>query len=43
MAGDFFGGELLAQPDLLQELLEQCKARGYHTALDTSGNAAGSD
>lgn len=36
----FSGGEPLAQPDLLQELLEQCKARGYHTALDTSGNAA---
>lgn len=36
----FSGGEPLAQPDLLRELLVQCKARGYHTALDTSGNAA---
>ena len=35
----FSGGEPLAQPDLLAELLRACKAKGYHTTLDTCGYA----
>lgn len=35
----FSGGEPLAQPELLAELLSACKARGYHTTLDTCGHA----
>ena len=31
------GGEPLAQPDFLIELFSEAKARGIHTALDTSG------
>lgn len=33
----FSGGEPLFQPDLLIPLLEACKSKGIHTALDTSG------
>jgi pyruvate formate lyase activating enzyme len=36
----FTGGEPLARPDFLLELLRGCKARGLHTALDTCGFAA---
>jgi pyruvate formate lyase activating enzyme len=36
----FSGGEPLAQREFLLELLRMCKARGIHTALDTSGFAA---
>lgn len=32
------GGEPLAQPAFLAELMHAAKARGIHTALDTSGN-----
>jgi len=35
----FSGGEPLFQPDLLIPLLEACKSKGIHTALDTSGYA----
>jgi pyruvate formate lyase activating enzyme len=35
----FSGGEPLMQADALKELLEICKTRGYHTAIDTSGYA----
>jgi pyruvate formate lyase activating enzyme len=35
----FSGGEPLMQPDALQEILELCKEKGYHTAIDTSGHA----
>lgn len=33
----FSGGEPLLQIDFLLELLQQCKAAGIHTAVDTSG------
>jgi len=33
----FSGGEPLAQPAFLFSLLVECKARGLHTTLDTSG------
>jgi pyruvate formate lyase activating enzyme len=33
------GGEPLAQPDFLRELLRACQARGLHTTLDTCGCA----
>lgn len=33
------GGEPLRQPDFLSALLEACKARDIHTAVDTSGFA----
>jgi pyruvate formate lyase activating enzyme len=33
----FSGGEPLMQPEFLKEALEACKARGFHTAVDTSG------
>jgi pyruvate formate lyase activating enzyme len=33
------GGEPLAQPEFLAELLERCRARGLHTAVDTCGHA----
>lgn len=33
----FSGGEPLMQPDFLCSLLEQCKARDLHTAIETSG------
>ena len=35
----FSGGEPLAQPAFLLELLEGCRAAGIHTALDTCGHA----
>lgn len=35
----FSGGEPLLQPEFLLELLRACKAKGFHTALDTSGYA----
>jgi pyruvate formate lyase activating enzyme len=31
------GGEPLAQPLFVQALLKECKERGFHTALETSG------
>jgi len=33
----FSGGEPLMQPDFLWALLTECKGRGLHTAVDTSG------
>ncbi len=36
----FSGGEPLRQPDFLLALLQGCRARGIHTALDTCGEAA---
>jgi pyruvate formate lyase activating enzyme len=35
----FSGGEPLSQPDLLHALLQGCKEREIHTAVDTSGFA----
>lgn len=35
----FSGGEPLMQPEFLESLLRACRARGFHTALDTSGYA----
>ena len=35
----FSGGEPLMQPVFLAELLEACKREGFHTTLDTSGQA----
>ena len=35
----FSGGEPLFQPAFLKALLIQCKSRGIHTALETSGHA----
>lgn len=35
----FSGGEALTQIDFLDSLLEACKSKGIHTALDTSGYA----
>jgi pyruvate formate lyase activating enzyme len=35
----FSGGEPLAQPVFLRELLRACKTRGLHTTLDTCGYA----
>jgi pyruvate formate lyase activating enzyme len=34
----FSGGEPLMQADALKELLQICKQKGYHTAVDTSGH-----
>lgn len=34
------GGEALAQPEFVAELLAACKARGWHTAMETTGIAA---
>lgn len=31
------GGEPLAQPEFLMELIQACRANGWHVALDTSG------
>ena len=31
------GGEVLMQPEFAEELLQLCKAKGLHTAIDTSG------
>lgn len=36
----FSGGEPLMQPEFLEALLEDCKAKGIHTALDTTGCVA---
>jgi pyruvate formate lyase activating enzyme len=33
----FTGGEPLAQPNFLKELLSACRSQGWHTAVDTSG------
>jgi pyruvate formate lyase activating enzyme len=38
----FSGGEPLQQPEFLLQLLQQSKALGIHTAVDTSGFAASS-
>jgi pyruvate formate lyase activating enzyme len=35
----FSGGEPLSQPEFLLACLEACKAKGFHTALDTCGFA----
>jgi pyruvate formate lyase activating enzyme len=35
----FSGGEPLAQPEFLQEILKECHAEGIHTTVDTSGFA----
>ena len=35
----FSGGEPLAQPDFLCTLLQNCREKGIHTAVDTSGHA----
>jgi len=35
----FSGGEPLMQPEFLAALLDACRARGIHTAVDTSGMA----
>ncbi len=35
----FSGGEPLAQPDFLRDLLRACQAQGLHTTLDTCGFA----
>jgi len=35
----FSGGEPLFQPDFLDALLEECRGRGIHTAVDTCGYA----
>lgn len=35
----FSGGEPLMQPEFLKELAENCKKKGIHTTLDTSGHA----
>jgi len=37
------GGEPLLQPEAAEGLLSACKARGLHTALDTSGQGAAGD
>ncbi|MGY0613642.1 glycyl-radical enzyme activating protein [Vibrio sp. FJH11] len=33
------GGEPLAQPEFARELLKGCKAKGWHTAIETTGMA----
>ena len=33
------GGEPFMQPEFLTEILKECKTRGIHTAIDTSGYA----
>lgn len=35
----FSGGEPLMQPEFLKSLLTECRSRGIHTAVDTSGHA----
>lgn len=32
----FSGGEVLSQPDLLEEVLKKCKENGLHTVIDTT-------
>ncbi len=39
----FSGGEPLCQPEFLLEVLDLCRARGIHTAVDTSGHCAWDD
>lgn len=39
----FSGGEVMAHADVLLCLLEQCKQRGWHTAIETSGHARTAD
>jgi len=39
----FGGGEPLAQPSFLLELLQHCKTAGIHSCVDTSGNASNDD
>lgn len=34
----FSGGECMLQVDFLKSLLEKCRERGIHTAVDTAGN-----
>lgn len=34
------GGEPLLQPEFVSQLLEGCRERGFHTALDTAGNVS---
>ena len=34
------GGEPLAQPEFARDLLKACKAKGWHTAIETSGVAS---
>jgi pyruvate formate lyase activating enzyme len=36
----FSGGEPLAQPEFLSALLDQCRAKEIHTALDTTGDVS---
>ena len=36
----FSGGEPMMQPDFLFDALKACRAKGYHTAVDTSGYAS---
>lgn len=36
----FSGGEPMLQKDFLKRLLEECKKRRIHTAIDTSGNVS---
>jgi pyruvate formate lyase activating enzyme len=36
----FSGGEPMMQSEFLKEALKDCKANGYHTAIDTSGYAS---
>jgi pyruvate formate lyase activating enzyme len=35
----FSGGEPLAQPEFLEEMLTRCRDNGFHSAIDTSGYA----
>ena len=35
----FSGGEPLMQAEALKELLQLCREKGYHTAVDTSGHS----
>ncbi|SCY06511.1 glycyl-radical enzyme activating protein [Alkaliphilus peptidifermentans] len=39
----FSGGEPLSQADILYEVLSQCKLKGIHTAVDTSGYGTWND
>lgn len=32
------GGECLMQPEFTADILKKCKAKGFHTAVDTAGN-----
>jgi pyruvate formate lyase activating enzyme len=37
----FSGGEVMLQTSFLADLLNACKARGFHTVVDTAGNVPG--